>query len=83
MAAAEVSAGKLDDFKFTLFPQQQDSQEGIARYVDQNIINFDLGTTSSSKQQVKQVIKDLGDLDLKAGAQANTGDDLLDLMDSL
>jgi hypothetical protein len=32
---------------------------------------------------VKKVMKDFEDFDIKAGAQANTGDDLLDLMDSL
>ncbi len=45
------------------------------------MINIDLGK-NQSKQEVKKVMKEFDDLDFKDGG-GHTGDDLLDLMDSL
>ena len=75
------SGDTQDDFKLNLFPEASGGagQSGISSGQD-NIINIDLGKQGKS-EALKKVIKDFEDIDLKAGAEKNTGDELLDLMD--
>ena len=83
LAAAE-SQKEEEDFKLNLFPEQVFSNEGVgsgAVYKDRNVINIDLGK-NQAKQEVKKVMKEFEDFKAEA-AGGHTGDDLLDLMDSL
>lgn len=84
LAAAE-SQKEEEDFKLNLFPEQVFSNEGVGSagsYKDANVINIDLGK-NQSKQEVKKVMKEFEDFNIKQDAGGHTGDDLLDLMDSL
>lgn len=83
LAADEALSGKPDDFKLNLFPDAVFDAEGgrLGAGDSGQIINIDLG--KGGKEQVKKAMKEFESLDLMKPSQEATGDDLLDLMDSL
>lgn len=80
--AAGEKDSQVDDYKFNLFPEAVFDTEGgrLGAGDAGQIINIDLGKKKS--EQVSQMMKDFEGLGVASKVE-DTGDDLLDLMDSL
>ena len=78
--AAASRGDARDEFKINLFPEAEsvDSSGKLSYQVAGDVVNIDLGPSGGQAKKALQEFEDL-----KIAAQANTGDDLLDLMDNL